>query len=1211
MTASAVAAGMVVLAAGASIPASAASQPLTYTGMIGRPRLMAPEGVAVDANGDILVVEPNAPADPSDDRLAKFSPSGSFLDVIAGPGSGAGQMYDPSGVAVAPNGDIWTVEKGVDRIQRFDQLGNYLVSIGGLQGSGSGQFKNPEGIAIDAQGLVYVVDTGNFRVQVFDPSLLPSDPFVTSWCIIDNGVSGCSGSATGIAVFGSTVYTVGGNTVRTYDSSTGTPGPSWSSTGGTGVAVDQNGNVWVTSTQNIVREYSPTGAALATQASGLLNAPQGLTFKNTTIYVADTGNGRIARFSVGVPELSWSVPGAVATAVAGGTVFVIDGSSVQTFDTSGTPGPSWSSTGSAGIAVDGSGNVWVSRSTGVVTEYDSSGSVLQTVGATYLTSPQGIAIASGKLFVADPGASKIFRFSTAGGAPETSWVQGGVTGVAVNAGVVYAVTATSVRTYDTAGVAGPTWSSTSSSGVATDGSGNIWVSSMAGPVIREFDASGNLLATEGGPGQLTTPGGIAIAGSKLFVADSGAGTLDRFSIGAYDLEWGAFPDNGVMDSPTGIAVDASGDTYVTNASQNLIQKFAPDGTYATAFGGSGPTLLSNPAAIAIGPGGNVYVADKGNHRIEVFSPTGTYLDRWGSFGSLAGQFSSPSGIAVDASGNVYVADTGNNRIEMFDLSHAVVWTRGTFGTSGGQFKAPKGITLDGSGNIWVADSTNNRIQELDSAGNFIKTWGTVGPDPGQLSAPADIEFGADGLAYVSDKGNDRIEIFTAGGTFLSVLGSTGLDTGQFSVPMGVAVDPTSLATRLLVADSANNRVETFIDQNGPDTTLQSFPAVATTQTTANFTFTAADIGATFECKLDGAASWDPTCNGSSSGSASYTSLSAGSHTFAVRARDVANNAGNPTTYSWTIDLTPPNVSVTGGPAEGSTNNNTSPSFSFSADEPVLGYACSLDSAAYAACASGDQFAVTNGSHTFTVRATDLAGNTGVSATRHWTTDTTPPNVNITSGPSGTTVATTASFAFTSPDPSATFTCDIDGTGFTACTSPWSYPSPPVPGGQHTFKVIATDTLGNSSAPAQRKWTVDTSQHRPDALIATGSSYIGNDVYNTTGSGQTKTLNTKVGATARFTIEIQNDGNDTDPISFSGPSTGNGYTVSYFDGSSNITSAVKAGTVNFDLNGGAYKVITVKVKVGSSASASKSLLIKVTSGHDPTKVDAVKAVVKKA
>jgi hypothetical protein len=70
-------------------------------------------------------------------------------------------------------------------------------------------------------------------------------------------------------------------------------------------------------------------------------------------------------------------------------------------------------------------------------------------------------------------------------------------------------------------------------------------------------------------------------------------------------------------------------------------------------------------------------------------------------------------------------------------------------------------------------------------------------------------------------------------------------------------------------------------------------------------------------------------------------------------------------------------------------------------------------------------------------------------------------------------------------------------------------------------------------------------------------------------------------------------------------------VSYFDGTTNVTTAVKGGTCTFALSGGQTHVITIKVKIGTRASASKSLLVTVTSGHDPSKVDAVKAVVKKA
>jgi sugar lactone lactonase YvrE len=1201
---------VLVIGAG-STPALAASQPLTYTGIVGGPRLTAPEGVAVDSDGNILVVEPNAAAASTDDRLAKYSPSGTFLDVIAGPGNQPGQMYDPSGVAVAPNGDVYTVEKGTDRLQRFDALGNFVSSIGG-NGSGQGQFSNPEAVAVDDQGRVYVADNGNHRIEVFDPSLLPGDPFLTSYCVVDGGVSGCTGTIVGIAVSGSTVFAVGSSTVRTYDAATGTPGTTWASSGGSGIAIDHDGNVWVTSTGNLVREYTQSGAAMATAAVGQLTAPQGLAFKGDVMYVADTGAGRIARFSVGVPEISWNATGATGIALDSGTLFVADGSSVLTFDTSGTPGISWSSPGSTGITVDGSSDVWVSSSSGVVNEYDESGTLLGTVGSTYLTAPQGVAVSAGKLFVADSG--KIYRFSTAGGAPETSVALSGATGLAVSGTTLYATQGSIVKPYTamtTPLVAGTSWGSTGASGISIDPSGNLWVASTSAQTVREYNATGTLLSNEGGPGQLTSPQGIVATASKLFVADTGAGKTVRFSIGAYDLEWGQFPGAGVLDTPSGLAIDSAGDIYVTNKNQNMIQKFASDGSYLTSFGGSGVTLLSNPTAIAVGPTGDIYIADTGNHRIEVFSNSGTYLDRWGSFGAGAGQMSSPSGIAVDATGNVYVSDTGNNRIEKFDPSHTLLWSAGSSGVSGGQFKSPKGLSLDASGNVWVTDATNGRVEKFDSAGNFLLTWGTTGSGNGQLSIPADIVFGPDGLAYVSDKGNNRVEIFTASGTFLSVLGSFGLDTGQFSAPVGLAVDPTSSATRLLVADSLNHRVEAFIDSNGPDTTLQTFPASSTKLSTANFTFTANDVNATFECKLDGAVSWDPTCNGSSSGSASYSGLTEGSHQFIVRARDAANNPGNPTTFTWSVDLTAPTISLTGGPTEGQTNNNAHPSFSFDADEPVIGFLCSLDGGAFASCTSGDSFTVADGSHTFQVKATDNAGNTGVSGTRHWTTDLTAPTVSITSGPSGITAQTSATFQFASPsDPStATFQCNLDGVGFSACTSGINYPS--LTAGQHTFQLFATDANGNNSSTIQRKWTIDTSVHRPDALIATGTSYVGDNVYNTTGSGQTKTVKAKAGSTVTFKVQIQNDGNDTDPITLTGPGTGNGYTVSYFDGTTNVTTAVKGGTCTFDLSGGQSHVITVKVKIGSTASASKSLVLKVTSGHDPTKVDAVKAVVKKA
>ncbi len=85
-------------------------------------------------------------------------------------------------------------------------------------------------------------------------------------------------------------------------------------------------------------------------------------------------------------------------------------------------------------------------------------------------------------------------------------------------------------------------------------------------------------------------------------------------------------------------------------------------------------------------------------------------------------------------------------------------------------------------------------------------------------------------------------------------------------------------------------------------------------------------------------------------------------------------------------------------------------------------------------------------------------------------DTTPPDTTITSGPSGSTTATDASFAFASSESGSTFQCRLDAAAWAACSSPKSYSALAV--GSHTFEVRATDAAGNVDAsPASRSWTV--------------------------------------------------------------------------------------------------------------------------------------------
>jgi hypothetical protein len=168
---------------------------------------------------------------------------------------------------------------------------------------------------------------------------------------------------------------------------------------------------------------------------------------------------------------------------------------------------------------------------------------------------------------------------------------------------------------------------------------------------------------------------------------------------------------------------------------------------------------------------------------------------------------------------------------------------------------------------------------------------------------------------------------------------------------------------------------------------------------------------------------------------------------------------------------PPPIDTTIDTKPNDPSNNASPSFSFSSNEANSTFECKLDGGAFEACISPKSLTgLSEGSHTFQVRATDAAGNTDQSpASYTWTVDTTPPETAIDSGPSGTVKQKDATFTFSS-EPNSTFECKLDAADFTACVSPRRYTR--LVSGSYTFEVRARDAAGNTDpSPATRRWTV--------------------------------------------------------------------------------------------------------------------------------------------
>jgi len=288
-----------------------------------------------------------------------------------------------------------------------------------------------------------------------------------------------------------------------------------------------------------------------------------------------------------------------------------------------------------------------------------------------------------------------------------------------------------------------------------------------------------------------------------------------------------------FNSPSGVAVDASGNVYVADTNNHRIRKITLTSREVSTIAGSTEGFADDagtsakfdwPSGVAVDAAGNVYVADFYNHRIRRIILTSREVNTLAGGGNPA-QFNHPVGVAVDSSGNVYVADYGNHRIRKITLTSREVNTLAGSGTAGSadglgtaaQFRNPTGVAVDAKGNVYVADFSNNRIRKITSGGEVdtLAGTGTPGSKDGagtsaQFNEPTGVALDAEGNVYVADSGSHLIRKITPEGVVSTIAGSgtAGFkdDAGteaQFNTPKGVAVDAEG---NIYVADHYNHRI---------------------------------------------------------------------------------------------------------------------------------------------------------------------------------------------------------------------------------------------------------------------------------------------------------------------------------------------------------------------------------------------------------------------
>jgi sugar lactone lactonase YvrE len=304
--------------------------------------------------------------------------------------------------------------------------------------------------------------------------------------------------------------------------------------------------------------------------------------------------------------------------------------------------------------------------------------------------------------------------------------------------------------------------------VAIDAAGDIYIADMGNNRIREVTASTGIITT------------VAGNGTAGYSGDGGAATSAE------------------LYYPTGVALDAAGNIYIADIGNNLIRKVTVStgdistvaGNHTEGYSGDGGPAtkaeMNSPYDVAVDTSGNIYISDSNNYRIrEVTASTGIITTVAGTgVGGYSGdggpatnaKITEPMGLVLDASGSIYFADWGNVRIRKVAVSSGDISTvagNGSEGYSGdggpataAQLYYPYGVAVDAAGNIYIADDANDRIRRVTVSTGDIDTVagnGTAGyfGDGGAatsaaLKYPYGVAVDTANNIYIADEGNNRI-----------------------------------------------------------------------------------------------------------------------------------------------------------------------------------------------------------------------------------------------------------------------------------------------------------------------------------------------------------------------------------------------------------------------------------------------------------------------
>ena len=534
------------------------------------------------------------------------------------------------------------------------------------------------------------------------------------------------------------------------------------------VAVDSAGNLYIADTfHNRIRKVSFLGIITtlagdgnfsfsgdggpATSAS--LGDPEGVAVDTSgNLYIADTQNLRIRKVSS-----------------SDGTISTVAGSGQFKFAGDDAPATSASLNNPSGVAVDPSGNLYIADEFNNRIRKVSPGGIITTVAgdgmfgfsgdggpgtSARLDSPKGVALdAAGNLYIADTDNGRIRKVTPDG---------------------IITTVAGGGEIFPGNGDGGPATSARldSAVGVAVDTAGNLYIAERGSARIRKVSFAGIITTVAGN-------------GTFGFSGDGGPATSAQ------------------LDFPVDVAVDTAGNLYIADLGNHRIRKVSPGGIITTVAGNGvddfsgdgGPATsasLNEPSGVAVDAAGNLFINDRSNERIRKVNSSGIITTVAGGGGdsgdggpATSANFGFPLDVAVDAAGNLYIADAGSDRIRKvlatgssFSVTPA---TLSFTATAGGQIPPtqPVMVSSDTFGLLWSAR------ESTETGGG----WLAISPGSGSAPGTINVLVNPAGLSPGTFRGTVTVE--ASGASPSTQIVAVEL-TVTPALPAELAVEPASL-----------------------------------------------------------------------------------------------------------------------------------------------------------------------------------------------------------------------------------------------------------------------------------------------------------------------------------------------------------------------------------------------------------------------------------